>query len=127
MRKWQAVSGSAEAEGELISEKADETGINYLGDFWTNSVFLEVQVRHRTDSQLLKLCLVFSKLLIHIGYYSYYSVILKTLNHQYSISITQSGDTRSVNITMGSTWEDHSNYWSSWVSKERESMLTWRI
>lgn len=127
MRKWQAVSRSAEAEGELISEKADETGIDYLGDFWTNSVFLEVQVRHRTDSQLLKLCLVFSKLLIHIGYYSYYSVILKTLNHQYSISITQSGDTRSVNITMGSTWEDHSNYWSSWVSKERESMLTWRI
>lgn len=52
-KETQAVSGSGEAGvGWFLSDKEDETGINYLGDCWTCSVSLEVRVGCRTDSEL---------------------------------------------------------------------------
>lgn len=63
MRRWQAVSGSGEAEGELISEKGVEMGTDSLRDSWAPAIFLDVQDRHRAGSQLSEQCMVFSKLI----------------------------------------------------------------
>ena len=68
MRRWQAVSGSGEPEGELISEKGAVMGTDSLRDSWAPAVFLDVQERQRAGAQLSEQCMVFSKLLIYTSY-----------------------------------------------------------